>query len=262
VIVSGAAVFMQWGGKIMLTYRSGVVGLSWLLALAVPVGAQTAADEADDGAEELQEVIVTGTRLATGFDTPTPVAVLTTEDLQDAVPNNMGESLAQLPSLAGSVQNTTSGQGSANSQTNGQNLLNLRQLGSDRTLILLDGQRLGVTNVVGAVDINVIPQNLVRRVEVVTGGASASYGSDAVAGVVNFILDTQFQGLKVETNIGQTAYSDSQNGKVSVAFGKHLSSRARVISGDWFGVRTPAATGTPIRPCRWSTTPASGPTGF
>ena len=97
------------------------------------------------------------------------------------------------------------------------------RLGSDRTLILLDGQRMGMTNVGGSVDINIIPQNLVKRVDIVTGGASASYGSDAVAGVVNFVLDTGFEGLKVEANGGLTTYKDDKNGKLSVAFGKRLS---------------------------------------
>jgi iron complex outermembrane recepter protein len=200
-----------------------------LLGLMPTFTAQAATAPAAGGAAVLEEVVITGSRLATGFDTPTPVTMVSAEDLVAAVPNNLGEALAQLPSLAGSVQNTTSGQGSGSSQTNGQNLLNLRNLGSDRTLILLDGQRMGVTNVVGSVDINIIPQSLVKRVDVVTGGASASYGSDAVSGVVNFILDTQFEGLKVDVNYGQTAYNDAQNGKVSVAFGKHLSDRARVI---------------------------------
>jgi iron complex outermembrane recepter protein len=183
------------------------------------------------GALVLEEVVVTGSRLATGFDTPTPVTMIDSEVLNASAPNNMGEALSQLPSLNGSVQNTTSGQGSANSNANGQNLLNLRNLGSDRTLILLDGQRMGVTNVGGSVDINIVPQSLVKRVDVVTGGASASYGSDAVAGVVNFVLDNRFEGLKVDVNYGQTAYHDAQNGKVSVAFGKQLSDRARVIGG-------------------------------
>jgi outer membrane receptor protein involved in Fe transport len=196
-------------------------------------GAAFAAEPASNsaGSDELQEVVITGSRLASGFDTPTPVMMVAAEDLAAAVPNNIGESLAQLPSLAGSVQNTTSGQGSANSQTNGQNLLDLRGLGSSRTLILLNGQRMGVTNVVGSVDINIIPQSLVKRVDVVTGGASASYGSDAVAGAVNFILDTQFEGIKVDLNAGQTTYNDAKNGKIAVAFGKHLSSRARMVGG-------------------------------
>ncbi len=225
---------------------SRLIVLAVGVALVHPSFAQTSA-AANAADEVLDEVVVTGSRLATGFATPTPVTVVEAEELAAAVPNNMGESLAQLPALAGSVQGSTSGQGSGNSQVNGQNLLNLRRLGSDRTLILLDGQRMGVTNVVGSVDINIIPQNIVRRVDVVTGGASASYGSDAVAGVVNFILDTSFEGLKVDVNGGITDKNDNRNGKISVGFGKHLSDRARFVgAAEYFnleGIRYNEPTG-------------------
>jgi iron complex outermembrane receptor protein len=209
----------------MYINRSAVAAVALSAALVTPCLAGEAA--AQD--QELQEVVVTGSRLATGFDMPTPVTMFQAEDLQKTAPNNISESLAQLPSLLGSVTNNTSGQGSGNSGTNGQNLLNLREQGPNRTLVLLDGQRMGVTNVVSSVDINIIPQNLIKRVDIVTGGASASYGSDAVAGVVNFILDDKFQGLKIDVNGGETAYHDVKNGKVSVAFGTALGDRARVV---------------------------------
>jgi iron complex outermembrane receptor protein len=211
----------------------GAISIALGATLATPAFAQSTASAATATSEtgEIEEVLVTGSRLASGFDTPTPVAMFQAEALAATAPNNMGEALGQLPSLAGSVQNTTSGQGSGNSGTNGQNLLNLRQLGPNRTLILLDGQRMGVTNVVSSVDINIIPQNLVKRVDIVTGGASASYGSDAVAGVVNFILDTTFEGFKVDFNGGITDRSDAENGKVSMAFGKALGDRGRVVAG-------------------------------
>lgn len=190
------------------------------------------AQSADRGgeSEELQEVVITGSRLATGFDMPTPVAIYDAEELTQAAPNSMAEALGQLPSLQGSVQGSTSGQGSGNSNANGQSLLNLRQMGANRTLILMDGQRMGTTNVGGSVDIGIIPQNLVKRVDIVTGGASASYGSDAVAGAVNFVLDTGFEGLKAEANGGLTTYRDNKNGKLSIAYGKRLSDRARIVT--------------------------------
>lgn len=189
-----------------------------------------AANAKGSGGEVLEEITVTGSRLASsGFDTPTPVTTIDAAALAATVPNDVGEALSQLPSLLGSTKGNTSGMGSVGTQTNGQTLLNLRSMGSSRTLVLLDGLRLGVTNVVGSVDTNIIPQTLIKRVDVVTGGASASYGSDAVAGVVNFILDTQFEGLKAEANYGQTRYSDNQNGKVSLAFGKHINDRLRVV---------------------------------
>jgi iron complex outermembrane receptor protein len=201
--------------------------------LAIPSFAQSTTEAAATSAEpvEIEEVLVTGSRLATGFDTPTPVAMFDSATLVATAPSNLGEALGQLPSLSGSVQNTTSGGGSGNGGVNGQNLLNLRQLGPNRTLILLDGQRMGVTNVVNSVDINIIPQALVKRVDIVTGGASASYGSDAVAGVVNFILDTTYEGLKFDVNGGITSRSDAPNGRASVAFGRALGERGRMIGG-------------------------------
>ena len=207
-------------------------------ALNVTLMTATAARAADAPAsgaeEELGEVVITGSRLATGFDMPTPVAIYNAEELATASPNNMAEALGQLPSLGGSVQASTSGQGSGTSGANGQSLLNLRQLGANRTLVLLDGQRMGVTNAGNSVDIGIIPQNLVKRVDIVTGGASASYGSDAVSGAVNFVLDTGFQGLKTEVNGGITTYHDNKNGKISVAYGKNFGRGRLVASGEYF----------------------------
>ncbi len=201
------------------------------LALLASGAAQSAnAPAANTADEELGEVVITGSRLATGFDMPTPVAIYQSEELAKAAPNNLSEALGQLPQLLGSTQGSTSGAGSGNSGTNGQSLLSLRSLGANRTLILLDGQRMGVTNVAGSVDIGTVPQNLVKRVDIVTGGASASYGSDAVAGAVNFVLDTGFQGLKAEATGGITTYRDNKNGKLSLAYGKQFAGgRARVI---------------------------------
>src|SRR5580700_2994805 len=157
----------------MIKIRSVAIVVALSAAL---VGPGQAADTAAAQPEELAEVVVTGTHLVTGFDQPTPVSMVEAQTLAEMSPNNLGESLAQLPALLSSVQNSTSGQGSGASANNGQNLLNLRELGPNRTLLLLDGQRMGVTNVNNSVDVNIIPQSLVKRVDIVTGGASASYG--------------------------------------------------------------------------------------
>jgi outer membrane receptor protein involved in Fe transport len=217
----------------MYVHRSEAALLALSTALATPCFAQSTTPADSPESPQLEAVVVTGSRLSmeTGFEQPTPVKMFDAETLATTAPSNMGEALAQLPALAGSVQNSTSGVGSATSQANGQNLLDLRQLGPHRTLVLLDGQRMGVTNIVNSVDINIIPQNLVKRVDVVTGGASASYGSDAVAGVVNFVLDTRFEGLKTEVVGGITDRSDAENGKVSVAFGHAFGDRTRLIGG-------------------------------
>lgn len=186
-------------------------------------------------AQNLEEVVITGSRLKTGFQTPTPVTTATTEQLKAAAPNNLADGLNQLPAFNGSTK--TSNPSTTNiGATTGQNLLNLRGLGPTRNLILLDGKRMPATNGSGSVDINVLPQGLVSRVDVVTGGASAAYGSDAVAGVVNFILDTSFEGLKGEVQAGTSTHGDLPSFGATLNAGKKfLGGRARLIGSiDYF----------------------------
>jgi outer membrane receptor protein involved in Fe transport len=163
-------------------------------------------------------VVVTGTRLKTGYDEPTPVTMMTADQLQTRAPNSVGEALAQLPAFHGSSVTTNLGAVSA-SVAGAQALLNLRGLGSNRVLVLLDGERLPASNVNASVDVNVIPQALLSRVDVVTGGASASYGSEAVAGVVNFILNRRYEGVELNVNGGETTHSDAGNAHVTLTAG-------------------------------------------
>ncbi len=166
----------------------------------------------------VDEVVVTGSRIVRdGYTAPTPVTVATTEQLQRTAPGSIPEGLNQLPQFSGSRSNQTVG-GTATNPSTG-NYLNLRNLGAIRTLILLDGQRLPPTSYEGTTDANIIPSSLVQRVEVVTGGASAAYGSDAVSGVINFILDTKFNGFKSQVQWGQTKYKDAPTMKANFAGG-------------------------------------------
>src|SRR5690606_7334971 len=111
----------------------------------------------------------------------------------------------------------------------GASNLNMRSIGSKRTLVLLDGRRVVPSNRLGIVDINLFPEALVQRVETVTGGASAAYGTDAVAGVVNFILDTDFTGFETHVQAGQTSRSDYDNYEVSIAGGTAIGERLHLI---------------------------------
>ena len=168
------------------------------------------------------EVVVTSSRIVrNGFQAPTPTTVLGVEDLQRAAPINLADELNELPALAGSTRMNTS---SVSAGVAGMNVLNLRNLGLTRTLVLLDGQRIPASNTSGYVDANTIPNALVKRVDIVTGGASAAWGSDAVGGVVNFVLDKDFTGLKGELSGGMTTYGDDPNAKVSVAAGTGFAS--------------------------------------
>ncbi len=102
----------------------------------------------------------------------------------------------------------------------GASLLTLRALGAFRTLVLLDGRRITPSQPTGATDANLIPQSLVKRVDVVTGGASAAYGSDAVSGVVNFVLDTKFTGIKANLQGGISSRGDAGTMKAGLTIGK------------------------------------------
>jgi iron complex outermembrane recepter protein len=167
---------------------------------------------------ELQEIVVTGTRIAgTGYDSPTPVTSVTAEQLNLAAPQGLSASLSQLPQLQASSTSTNPGSSSAGSV--GIEVLNLRNLGAQRTLTLLDGQRPVPSTAIGTVDISTLPQLLVKQVDIVTGGASAAYGSDAVAGVVNIILDTDFSGLKGSAQGGISRYGDNGSYGASLAWG-------------------------------------------
>lgn len=194
------------------------------LTVAGNAAAQTApasaADPADPATESSREIVVTGTRIMrSGFEAPTPLTVMTAEDIANSSPtNNVADFVNQLPSMAGSTKPANSRLNLSSGQA-GINALNLRNLGETRTLVLLNGRRSVPSTVTGLVDINTIPQALIQRVEVATGGASAAYGSDAVAGVVNFILDTRFEGLKLEGDAGITHYGDGFNYSGGIAGG-------------------------------------------
>jgi outer membrane receptor protein involved in Fe transport len=185
-----------------------------LAALSAPAFAQTA----NSGAA-VEEVVVTGSRIVkNGFQAPTPVTTLAADALQQRAPSNIPDALNQLPQFRGSSSNSRSVTWNANSPNQG-NYLNLRGLGTTRSLILLDGVRVPPTSFAGGVDINTLPQALVQRVDVVTGGASAAYGSDALVGVVNFILDKNFTGIKGSVQGGTSTYGDANSYKATLAAG-------------------------------------------
>lgn len=194
----------------------GMTASAW----CAPAFAQdTAAPDAEKAKEE-NVVIVTGSRIARqGFESPTPLTVMTKEDIQNQSPsNNLADFVNQLPALAGSTRPSNS-RLALSSGLAGINALNLRNMGEIRTLVLLDGRRSVGSSVTGLVDINTFPQQLVKSVEVVTGGASAAYGSDAVAGVVNFVLDKKYEGLKLSADTGITQYGDGANYSFQAAGG-------------------------------------------
>ncbi|SFG36020.1 TonB-dependent Receptor Plug Domain [Novosphingobium sp. CF614] len=209
-----------------------------LLAIepAIAQDAPRPQDAADIADEPMGEVVVTGSRIVRdGYNAPTPVAVLGEADIAAQAPVNISDFVNQLPAIAGSGTSGTSSGGLSNAGA-GINSIGLRGLGVARTLVLVDGQRSVASTVGGTVDINTIPQDLVKRVEVITGGASAAYGSDAVGGVVNFILNTDYQGVKLSADTGISTYGDAANYRLAGTAGfSLLDDRLHLLTSlSWF----------------------------
>ncbi|MFN2288790.1 MAG: TonB-dependent receptor plug domain-containing protein [Chromatocurvus sp.] len=167
----------------------------------------------------IEQVVVTGSRLSrSGFDAPTPVTLLGEDEIAAEAPASIDTFVSTMPSVQGS-QTSSTNSGSLSAGGAGIAALNLRALGFQRTLVLLDGKRNVASSSAGAVDVNTMPQGLIKGVEIVTGGASAAYGSDAVGGIINFILDTEFTGVKANVDYGETARGDAENSRFSFSAG-------------------------------------------
>jgi iron complex outermembrane recepter protein len=175
---------------------------------------QTAVHAQEDVGDE---ILVTGSRLRTsGMDMPNPVTVVTQDEISIIAPTNLIEGLAELPQfyLSSTTQNP-----SAFFTSDGAGSLNLRGLNSKRTLQLLDGRRVVQSTIFGGPDINLFPSSVIRSIETVTGGATAAYGTDAVAGAVNFILDTDFEGFRANVSGGANDNGDGDHYEASFAAG-------------------------------------------
>jgi len=165
------------------------------------------------------DIIVTGSHIQRpGFESPTPVTSLGAAELKAKGVLNVNQLQYQIPAL---VPNTSyqSVLGGATAGAPGASTFNLRGLGPTRTLLLVDGRRVMPTSFDGTTDANILPVSLISRVDTVTGGASAAYGSDAVAGVVNIILDTEFTGLRGKAQVGTSRYGDNREVDLSLAGG-------------------------------------------
>ncbi|MGA0607840.1 TonB-dependent receptor domain-containing protein [Phenylobacterium sp. VNQ135] len=164
---------------------------------------------------EVEQVVVTGSRIARqDYQAESPIVTVSAEAIQAAGPASVEQTLNTLPQFA-----ATSGASSSNTALGGRANANLRGLGIARTLVLLDGRRMQPSDPLGAIDLNTISTALVRDVEVITGGASAVYGSDAIAGVVNFKLKHDFQGLELDAQYGETDRGDGQTLELAATLG-------------------------------------------
>ncbi|MDB5740269.1 MAG: hypothetical protein JWP16_1309 [Alphaproteobacteria bacterium] len=188
--------------------------------VAIVMAALSAA-HAQGMAEPTERVVVTGSRVITnGNDSPTPVTVISTSDITATAPATVFDGLQALPVFNGNIGPQANPGNS--SQNNAAHEFNLRSIGITRTLVLYDGRRIASTTPTGVINADIIPTMLLQRVDIVTGGVSAVYGSDAISGVVNFITDKNFNGVKAYVQGGLSEYADGKNVKFGVAAGEDV----------------------------------------
>ena len=207
-----------------------------LQSAAMAQSAPSTQKPAQAAADQIEEIVVSGSRIVReGYEAPTPLAVVGEEQLKSSADSNLVYYLQTQPVFVGSQTGQNSVMSLSGAQI-GVNSLNLRSLGINRTLVLLDGRRVEPAATNGITDVSSLPTQLISRVDVVTGGASAVYGSDAIAGVVNFVLDRNFTGIKGEVNGGVTSYGDYKNYTINLAGGFGFAdNRGHIlISGEMF----------------------------
>lgn len=193
---------------------------------------------ADAAAQGGADIVVTASRAGrAGFEAPTPTTVLDAGDLAKTGATNPADLLNRSPAFSASI--TPASTSSNTTNVPGANFLNLRGLGTSRTLVLVDGHRHVPTSSSGTIDVNLVPSILIDRIEVVTGGASAAWGSDAVSGVVNFILNHQLDGLRANAQAGISSHGDQEQFLVQGAYGAgFLDDRLRItVAGEYYDNR-------------------------
>ena len=212
-----SAILQQHGYRWNARIQKRPAIAAFVAAGMLPFAGQSIAQEG-----VLEEVVVTGSRIArdANLTGALPVQSMDADDITTSGEFSLADVVNDVPALLSSI---TAEQSVDRAGRHGSNRLNLRGLGQNRTLVLVDGRRhVGGLQGSSAVDIGSIPQALVERVEVLTGGASAIYGADAVTGVVNFILRDDFEGLEVQAQTGMSEYGDAGQTAVSVVFGENF----------------------------------------
>ncbi|MCP3732168.1 TonB-dependent receptor [Sphingomonas sp. MG17] len=199
-------------------------------------GRAQASGEVDDRPTENDGIVVTGSRIA-GPTPISPTIVLKQREIADAGFSNLGDLIRSIPQNYSGGQNPTvaggGNQGGTNQNTTSSSTLNLRGLGPDATLTLLNGHRLPYDAVAQGVDISAIPLAAIDRIEIVTDGASAIYGSDAVAGVANIILKRSFEGVQTSARFGLSTDGGNEQQQYSLAAGTDWQSGGFLVTGDF-----------------------------
>jgi outer membrane receptor protein involved in Fe transport len=200
----------------IITMRERLLASSILCGAAfLMAAAATPAAAAEAAVNEVEAITVTGSRIArSDYQADTPIVTVSAESLERTGAVTVETLLNQFPQFVPSVTATSNNPGGS-----GQANVELRGLGTQRTLVLMDGRRIPPSNSDGTVDLNTIPTALIESVEIITGGASATYGSDAIAGVVNFKLKHHFQGVEADVQYGITSKHDGEQENVSLIVG-------------------------------------------
>ena len=204
----------------VVSKRAGLVVAIVAVIVGMPAIAQVNQSEA------IEEVIVTGSRIArSSAELPTPTTVIDAESLERTGASNLGDVLHSYPAMLAGIGNDANNDSNSNFnlKSAGLELVNLRGLGTERTLVLVNGRR----HVAGqpgtsAVDLAMIPTALIERVDIITGGASAIYGADAITGVVNLILKDDFEGLQLDLKGGISGKSDGDRSDINVTWGSNF----------------------------------------
>ncbi|MDQ2639223.1 MAG: TonB-dependent receptor [Pseudomonadota bacterium] len=217
----------------------------WVIALALAVdpGAAWAAEAPPGADQELDEVVVTGSRIVRrDYEAQTPIVTVQSETLEDRSSVGIEAALQQLPQFAPSA-GAQSNSGSSTpfpspTAAPGAATVNLRGLGSNRNLVLVDGRRVQPVNGNLTVDLNTIPSAAVQSVEVISGGAAAVYGADAISGVVNLISRKDFEGAQFDAQYGMTQQGDGEQYQVSALLGtNYADGRGNVMFGGSYASR-------------------------
>lgn len=203
---------------------AAALGMSGVWLAAQPAVAQEVVDQAD----ELAEITVTGSRIVRrDLDAPSPITTIDSTAFERISTVSIDSVLNRLPQFRPAGTQFDGGAFSSTAtSTPGMASANLRGLGANRTLVLVDGRRAQPSNATLAVDVNTIPAAAISSIEVITGGASSVYGADATAGVVNFVLRDDYEGLEVDAQTGITEVGDGAETRISAVIGKNFGDRA------------------------------------
>jgi len=208
-------------------YHPRLIRAAVALALASGAAGTTVAQEK----EQLSEVVITGSRIARrDYTSQSPIVTVGSETIENRSNVGIESALNQLPqfTVAGSAQANSSASTPFPSPTAapGAATVNLRNLGTNRSLVLVDGRRVQPVNGNLVVDLNTIPSAAIQSVEVISGGAAAVYGADAISGVVNLILKKNFEGADFDAQYGITQEGDGQEYQLSALFGTNYATAA------------------------------------